>query len=84
MNIQTHKRSLILFSRIFPHQADKDFHWNFQYDYDYDYEWNYVYNDGGWTYGNGDCVLVSACLYLFIIDYHDCMFHSLALVSFTS
>ena len=49
------------------HQADKDFHWNFQYDYDYDYEWNYVYNDGGWTYGNGDCVLVPVCLYLFII-----------------
>jgi len=48
-------------------QADKDFRWNFQYDYNYDYEWNYVYNDGIWTYGNGDCVLVSVCLYLFII-----------------
>jgi len=39
-------------------QADKDFRWNFQYDYNYDYEWNYVYNDGIWTYGNGDCVLL--------------------------
>ena len=55
------------FHAFFLHQADKDFRWNFQYDYNYDYEWNYVYNDGIWTYGNGDCVLVSVCLYLFII-----------------